>query len=81
MLRPRRRIPLAKPAFFRAGGQGATIRFAVGECALGSILVAASQFGVCSITLGDDPAALVRDLQNRFPKADLIGAATASSST
>jgi AraC family transcriptional regulator of adaptative response/methylated-DNA-[protein]-cysteine methyltransferase len=28
---------------------------------------------VCSILLGDDPAFLVRDLQDHFPKANLIG--------
>ncbi|MEO6434169.1 MAG: bifunctional DNA-binding transcriptional regulator/O6-methylguanine-DNA methyltransferase Ada [Tepidisphaeraceae bacterium] len=62
-----------KPTTFRAGGAGATIRFAVGECSLGSILVAASELGICSIALGDDPASLLRDLQERFPNADLIG--------
>ncbi len=62
------------PTKFRAGGEGAAIRFAVGECSLGSILVAATDKGVCAITLGDDPEALVRDLQDRFPKAQLIGA-------
>lgn len=61
------------PTDFRGGGAGATIRFAVGECSLGSILVAASERGICSITLGDDPNELARDLQNRFPKAELIG--------
>ncbi len=61
-----------KPADFRQGGDGATIRFAVGECSLGSILVAASQLGICSIALGDDPNALVKDLQDRFPQARLI---------
>ena len=59
---------------FRAGGNGAAIRFAVGECSLGSILVAATGKGVCAILFGDDPDALVRDLQDRFPKARLIGA-------
>lgn len=49
------------------------ISFAVGECSLGSILVARSERGVCAILLGDDPAELVRDLQRRFPHADLIG--------
>ena len=49
------------------------IRFAVGECSLGSILVAQSAKGVCAILLGDDPDALVRDLQDRFPRATLIG--------
>jgi AraC family transcriptional regulator of adaptative response/methylated-DNA-[protein]-cysteine methyltransferase len=61
------------PTDFRAGGVGASIRFAVGECSLGSILVAATDKGVCAILLGDDPAGLVRDLQDRFPKAQLIG--------
>jgi AraC family transcriptional regulator of adaptative response/methylated-DNA-[protein]-cysteine methyltransferase len=61
------------PTAFRAGGSGAVIRFAVGECWLGAILVAATDKGVCAILLGDDPGALVRDLQDRFPKAQLIG--------
>ena len=61
------------PTDFRAGGDGAAIRFAVGECSLGSILVAATDKGVCSILLGDDPDVLARDLQDRFPKARLIG--------
>jgi AraC family transcriptional regulator of adaptative response/methylated-DNA-[protein]-cysteine methyltransferase len=60
-----------KPAEFRAGGTNAQVRFAVGECSLGSILVAASENGICAILLGGDPDALVRDLQDRFPKADL----------
>jgi AraC family transcriptional regulator of adaptative response/methylated-DNA-[protein]-cysteine methyltransferase len=62
------------PRDFRAGGAGAAIRFAVGQCSLGSILVAATEKGVCAISLGDDPDALVRHLQDRFPKARLIGA-------
>jgi AraC family transcriptional regulator of adaptative response/methylated-DNA-[protein]-cysteine methyltransferase len=61
------------PTDFRAGGAGASIRFAVGECSLGSILVAATGRGVCAILLGDDPDRLVRDLQDRFPRARLIG--------
>ena len=62
------------PTEFRAGGRGAAIRFAVGECSLGSILVAATGRGVCAIQFGDDPETLVRELQDRFPKAQLIGA-------
>ena len=62
------------PTAFRKGGAGTTIRFAVGQCSLGSVLVAASEKGVCAITLGDDPEALVKDLQDRFPKAEIIGA-------
>jgi len=61
------------PTNYRAGGANTEIRFAIGECSLGSILVAASRRGVCAILLGDDPDALARDLQDRFPRADLIG--------
>jgi AraC family transcriptional regulator of adaptative response/methylated-DNA-[protein]-cysteine methyltransferase len=61
------------PGEFRGGGIGSAIRFAVGECSLGSILVAATDKGVCAILLGDDPDALVRDLQDRFPRAELTG--------
>jgi len=63
-----------KPSEYRAGGANTAIRFAVGECSLGSILVAASERGICSILLGDDADALLRDLQNQFPSAQLIGA-------
>jgi AraC family transcriptional regulator of adaptative response/methylated-DNA-[protein]-cysteine methyltransferase len=62
-----------KPKEYRDGGAGNTIRFAIGECSLGSILVASSQKGVCAILLGDDPNALADDLQDRFPKANLVG--------
>jgi AraC family transcriptional regulator of adaptative response/methylated-DNA-[protein]-cysteine methyltransferase len=62
-----------KPRRFRAGGRGETIRFAVGESSLGPILLAATPAGVCAIMLGDDPDALVKDLQDRFPNAALIG--------
>jgi len=61
------------PEKFRKGGVGARIRFAVGECSLGSVLVAASEKGVCAISLGDDPDSLVRDLQDQFSRAELIG--------
>ena len=61
------------PTKFRKGGAGEQIRFAVGECSVGSILVAMSEKGVCAISFGDDPVILVRDLQDQFPKADLVG--------
>jgi AraC family transcriptional regulator, regulatory protein of adaptative response / methylated-DNA-[protein]-cysteine methyltransferase len=61
------------PSEFRDDGAGATIRFAVGECSLGSILVAATDKGVCAIQFGDDPDALVRNLQDAFSKAKLVG--------
>ncbi|RPD93462.1 bifunctional DNA-binding transcriptional regulator/O6-methylguanine-DNA methyltransferase Ada [Candidatus Pantoea deserta] len=58
---------------YRASGAGAVIRFAVGECSLGAILVAQSQRGICAILMGDDPDKLVCDLQDQFSKAELIG--------
>jgi AraC family transcriptional regulator of adaptative response/methylated-DNA-[protein]-cysteine methyltransferase len=62
------------PSRFKAGGAGEEIRFAVAACSLGAILVAATERGICAVLMGDDPEPLVRDLQDRFPKAQLIGA-------
>src|SRR6202795_898257 len=62
------------PTQFKTGGANEEIRFAVGETSLGAILVASSKKGVASILLGTDPDTLVRNLQDRFPKARLIGA-------
>ena len=62
------------PRQYRAGGSNEEIRFAVGQSSLGAILVASSKKGVAAILLGDDPEELVRNLQDRFPKARLIGA-------
>jgi AraC family transcriptional regulator of adaptative response/methylated-DNA-[protein]-cysteine methyltransferase len=61
------------PTDFRAGGKNAVMKFAIGACSLGAILVAASDKGVAAILLGDDPEALLRDVQDRFPRARLIG--------
>jgi AraC family transcriptional regulator of adaptative response/methylated-DNA-[protein]-cysteine methyltransferase len=62
-----------QPRDFKAGGQNTEIHFAVGQSSLGAILVAQSRQGICAILLGDDPDLLVRDLQDKFPKAELIG--------
>ncbi len=61
------------PSAFKDGGRDVVIRFAVGQCSLGAILVAQSDRGICAITLDDDPDKLVRELQDRFPNAELIG--------
>jgi AraC family transcriptional regulator of adaptative response/methylated-DNA-[protein]-cysteine methyltransferase len=61
------------PTDFRNGGANAEIRFAIGVCSLGAVAVAKSTRGVCAILLGDDPCQLARDLQDRFPRAALIG--------
>lgn len=63
-----------KPSEYRAGGTNVDIRFALGESSLGSILVATSSKGICAISLGDDPHALIEAFQDQFPNANLIGA-------
>jgi AraC family transcriptional regulator of adaptative response/methylated-DNA-[protein]-cysteine methyltransferase len=62
------------PTKYRAGGKNLEIRFAIGECSLGSVLVAATSLGVCAILLGDDPDELAHVLERRFPSAKLVGA-------
>jgi AraC family transcriptional regulator, regulatory protein of adaptative response / methylated-DNA-[protein]-cysteine methyltransferase len=62
------------PTQYRAGGADEQIKFAVGQTSLGAILVASSKKGVAAILLGDDPDKLVRNLQDRFPRAQLVGA-------
>ncbi len=61
------------PTRFRQRGAQMRIRFAVGQCSLGAILVAQSERGICAVTLGDDPQVLVQALQDRFSNAELIG--------
>ena len=62
-----------KPAQYRDGGADARIMFAIAQSALGALLVARSARGVCAISLGDDPEPLLRELQERFPRAQLVG--------
>ena len=60
------------PSAYRKGGADASIYFAVAQCSLGAILVATTTKGVCAITFGDDPDGLVRELQDRFPRAEFF---------
>jgi AraC family transcriptional regulator of adaptative response/methylated-DNA-[protein]-cysteine methyltransferase len=62
------------PSRYRDGGANEDIWFAIEQSSLGAILVASSRKGVASILFGDDPDKLVRNLQDRFPKAHLVGA-------
>ena len=61
------------PGHYRKGGVTEQLRFAVGQCSLGAILVASSARGIAAILIADDPDQLVRDLQDRFPRAHLVG--------
>ena len=60
------------PQRYRSGGEGMEIRFALGECSLGTILVATSEKGICAISLGSDPEPLLQEFQDRFANANLI---------
>lgn len=62
-----------RPNQYRDGGRDAQIRFAIGECSLGTVLVAATDKGVCAIDFGSDAADLLEQLQDRFPRAELVG--------
>ena len=53
-------------------GMAANLRFAVGQCSLGAVLVASSENGVAAISIGDDADALIRDLRERFPSAQCV---------
>lgn len=60
------------PGIQPSSAANSQIRFAIGECSLGSLLVAISERGVCAIALADNPESLAHDLQDRFPQAKLI---------
>ncbi|CNI13091.1 bifunctional DNA-binding transcriptional regulator/O6-methylguanine-DNA methyltransferase Ada [Yersinia pekkanenii] len=64
------------PTRYRKGGRDTRLHFAVGESSLGAILMAKSELGICAILLGDSPALLVQQLQDKFPQAELIGGET-----
>ncbi|HZQ90391.1 MAG TPA: bifunctional DNA-binding transcriptional regulator/O6-methylguanine-DNA methyltransferase Ada [Terriglobales bacterium] len=59
------------PATYRAGGRGEQISFAIADCALGKLLVAATARGVCAVRLGDSEAELAGGLKEEFPAATL----------
>ena len=62
-----------RPTQYRDGGRDTRIKFAVGQCSLGSVLIAATERGVCAIDFADEPEQLVNALQDRFPNAELLG--------
>jgi len=49
-----------------------TIRYGMGRCALGALLVASGERGIVSIMVRDSQSRLIRDLGARFPKAKLV---------
>lgn len=60
------------PKVYRAGAKGEIIHYACRETALGSMVMAATDKGVCSVQFGDDKAALLTLLSDEFPHAQLV---------
>lgn len=59
------------PSNFRQGAQGLSIQYAVGQCSLGWVVVAATEKGICAILFGDDRESALAGLHQQFPRADL----------
>jgi AraC family transcriptional regulator of adaptative response/methylated-DNA-[protein]-cysteine methyltransferase len=59
------------PGQYRAGGPSANIGYAIGDCPLGKLLIAATRRGLCAVILADNEAELTRQLRTQFPQAQL----------
>jgi AraC family transcriptional regulator of adaptative response/methylated-DNA-[protein]-cysteine methyltransferase len=59
------------PAQRRKQAAGERLRYSIAPCPLGLLLLASSAKGVCALLFGDDPAALLSELQQRFAAAEL----------
>ena len=68
------------PATYRRGGAGARIDYVIAKTSLGALLVAATERGVCAVTLGDDATTLEQALEREYPAATRTRVANASSS-
>ena len=59
------------PGAYKKGGEGVSIRYGIARCALGRLLVAATEKGVCRVSIADTIGELVRDLKNEYPHSNL----------
>ncbi len=66
------------PSAYRDGGAGETIVHAVRDTALGLLMMAATERGVCFVQFGDNAPALLDQLVREFPKAHLQPASPAA---
>ena len=72
----RRRLGMT-PATYRKGGEGTTVVYATGDSPLGRLLIAATDYGICSVKAGRHDHELIRSLQEEFPKASVKRSARA----
>jgi AraC family transcriptional regulator of adaptative response/methylated-DNA-[protein]-cysteine methyltransferase len=59
------------PATYGRGGRGMRIIYTIADCALGRVLVAATEHGVCSVSLGELDSELVAALFSEYPNASI----------
>ncbi len=59
------------PRQYREGGRGVTMTFVVRPTAIGWLLMAATDRGICSIRIGDDADALAEELRGEYPAATI----------
>jgi AraC family transcriptional regulator of adaptative response/methylated-DNA-[protein]-cysteine methyltransferase len=67
------------PATYRKGGAGMNISYTIAPCALGRVLVAATERGISAVYLGDRDAELVVALREEYPAADIRAASGGNS--
>ncbi len=60
------------PSLYRKGGDGLNIRYALAECPLGILMVAATERGVCSVRLDDSAQPMFDKLREEYPAAQLL---------
>ena len=60
------------PSTYKKLGAGMTIFYSAVACNIGCLLVAATERGICKLSLGDAPEALIADLDAEFPRAERI---------
>jgi AraC family transcriptional regulator, regulatory protein of adaptative response / methylated-DNA-[protein]-cysteine methyltransferase len=63
------------PASYRKGGEGMVMNYSIADTSLGKVLVAATERGVSAVYIGENEKALVKELRNEYPRAEILGAA------
>jgi len=56
---------------YRRGGAGMRIGYSMISSAVGAVLIAATETGVCAVKIGSSESALVSDLRSEYPAADI----------
>ena len=62
------------PATYQKGGKGMKIGYSIAKSPLGKVLVAATERGVSAVYLGDAENAMVAELRQEYPRAEIAPA-------